>query len=49
MATIIKATGISTDKSIKSSNQHAIEAGRQCIEDAGIDICLLYTSDAADE
>lgn len=38
MATIIKATGISTDKSIKSSNQHAIEAGRQCIEDAGIDI-----------
>ena len=38
MATIIKATGISTDNSIKSSNQHAIEAGRQCIESAGIDI-----------
>lgn len=37
MGTIIKATGISTDKAIKSSNEHAIEAGRQCIEAAGID------------
>ena len=38
MGTIIKATGICTDKSIKSSNQHAIEAGRQCVERAGIDV-----------
>lgn len=38
MGTIIKATGICTDKSIKSSNEHAIEAGRQCIERAGIDV-----------
>jgi 3-oxoacyl-[acyl-carrier-protein] synthase-3 len=38
MGTIIKATGISTDNAIKSSNQHAIEAGRQCIAAAGIDV-----------
>jgi 3-oxoacyl-[acyl-carrier-protein] synthase-3 len=38
MGTNIKATGISTDNAIKSSNQHAIEAGRQCIATAGIDI-----------
>jgi 3-oxoacyl-[acyl-carrier-protein] synthase-3 len=38
MGTIIKATGISTDNAIKSSNENAVEAGRQCIEDAGIDV-----------
>ena len=38
MGTIIKATGISTDNAIKSSNENAVEAGRQCIEAAGIDV-----------
>lgn len=37
MGTIIKATGISTNKNIKSSNEHAIAAGLQCVENAGID------------
>ena len=38
MGTIIKATGISTDNAIKSSNENAVAAGRQCIETAGINV-----------
>jgi 3-oxoacyl-[acyl-carrier-protein] synthase-3 len=38
MGTIIKATGISTDNAIKSSNENAVAAGHQCIEAAGIDV-----------
>jgi len=44
MAISIKATAVSTDKAISSSVQHAVVAGRSCIERAGItpkDIDLL--------
>lgn len=44
MALVIKNTAVSTDKSISSSVQHAVLAGRSCIERAGItpkDIDLL--------
>lgn len=44
MAISIKSTAVSTDKSIVSSITHAVEAGRQCIEQAGLlpkDIDLL--------
>jgi len=37
MGTIIKATGISSDKTNKSSVYHAIEAGRLCVEAGGIE------------
>tara|TARA_B110000196_G_scaffold100383_2_gene87175 strand:- start:1895 stop:2782 length:888 start_codon:yes stop_codon:yes gene_type:complete len=38
MGTIIKATGICTDKTVTSSNKNAIAAGHQCIEKAGINV-----------
>ena len=36
MGAIIQATGISTDKTIKSSIEHASLAGNRCIEQSGV-------------